>query len=205
MRLTTYILFLSLSPLFSKGQTVHLDSNRIVYKGTVNIDHLSKDEIYIRARNAIASTMKGEKQTIIYEDSSNTMITAKGSIKLSSPYPIIKKVEYILELSIGDGKYKYRIDSVQIKQLERGGKTSIISSQKLVEGMDESGPVSANTEKQVNEIDMVFQKLLDLLKEHIAEANRPNDSPEAKSSVSMSFQPYYFCKQLCSLTHIAIL
>src|SRR6476620_70868 len=179
MRLTTYILFLSLTPLFSLGQTVHLDSNRIVYKGMVNIDHLSKYEIYTRSRNAIASTVKGEKQTIIYEDSSNTMITAKGSIKLASPYPIIKKVEYILELSIGDGKYKYRIDSVQIKQVERGGKTTIISSQKLVEGMDESGPVSANTEKQVNEIDMVFQKLLDLLKEDITEA-RPNNTPEAK-------------------------
>src|SRR4030095_2672828 len=124
--------------------------------------------------------MKGEKQAIIYEDSSNTVITAKGSIKLASPYSIIKKVEYILELSMGDGKYKYRIDSVQIKQVERGGKTTIISSQKLVEGMDESGPVSADTEKQVNEIDMIFQKLLDLLKEGIAEANRSNNTPEAK-------------------------
>jgi hypothetical protein len=179
MRLTAYILFLSLTPLFSLGQTVHLDSNRIVYKGMVYIDHLSKDEIYIRARNAIASNMKGEKQTIIYEDSS-TMITAKGTIKLASPYPIIKKVEYILELSIDDGKYKYRIDSVRIKQVERGGKTTMISSQELVEGMDESGPVSANTEKQVNEIDMVFQKLLDLLKEGITDAARPNNTPENK-------------------------
>jgi hypothetical protein len=173
MRLITYILFLSLAPLFSAGQTVHLDSSRIVYKGMVNIDHLSKEEIYTRAKKALARTMKGEKQTIIYDNGSNSMITAKGSIKLASPYSITKKVEYILELSIGDGKYKYRIDSVQIKQVERGGKTSIISSQKLVEGMDESGPVSANTEKQVNEIDMVFQKLLDLLKEDITEANRP--------------------------------
>ena len=172
MRLVSYILFLSLAPLFSTGQTVHLDSNRIVYKGTVNIDHLSNDEIYTRAKNVIANTMKGEKQTIIYEDSSDTMITAKGSIKLASPYSIVKKVEYILELSIGDGKYKYRIDSVYIKQVERGEKTSIISSQELVKGMDESGPVSANTEKQVNEIDMIFQKLLDLLKKDIIEASR---------------------------------
>jgi uncharacterized protein with TBP-like fold DUF4468 len=172
MRFVPYILFLSLTPLFSLGQTVHLDSNRIVYKGTVNIDHLSKDEIYTRAKKAIASTIKGEKQTITYEDSSNTMIAAKGSIRLASPYSIIKKVEYILELSIGDGKYKYRIDSVKVKQVERGGKTTLISSQKLVEGMDESGPVSADTEKQVNEIDMVFQKLLDLLKEGIIDANR---------------------------------
>jgi Domain of unknown function (DUF4468) with TBP-like fold len=180
MRFITYILFLSLPPLFSLGQTVHLDSNRIVYKGMVNIDHVSKDEIYTRAKKAIASIMKGEKQTVIYEDSNNSMIAARGSIKLASPYSIIKKVEYILELSIGDGKYKYRIDSVRIKQVERGGKTSIISSQELVQGMDESGPVSANTEKQVNEIDMVFQKLLDLLKERITETNRPNNTPEAK-------------------------
>ena len=138
----------------------------------VIVGHLSKDQIYTRAKNAIGSTMKGEKQTIIHEDRSNAMITAKGNIKLASPYSITKKVEYILELSIDDGKYKYRIDSVLIKQVERGGKTSIISSQKLVEGMDESGPVSANTEKQVNEIDMIFQKLLDLLKEDI---QKPGD------------------------------
>ena len=149
---------------------MHLDSNRIVYKGTVNIDHLSKDEIYARAKLALATTMKGEKQRIIYEDSSN-MIIAKGSERLASPYSIIKKVEYILELSIGDGKYKYRIDSVYIKQEERGGKTSRISSHKLVEGMDESGAVSANTENQVNEIDMIFQKLLDLFKKDIIEGN----------------------------------
>ena len=183
MRFIPYILFLSLTPLFSLGQTVHLDSNRIVYKGTVNIDHISKDEIYARAKLALATTMKGEKQTIIYEDSSN-MIIAKGSERLASPYSTIKKVEYILELSIDDGKYKYRIDSVYIKQEERGGKTSRISSQKLVEGMDESGPVSANTEKQVNEIDMIFQKLLDLLKKGIIEGNRPNKYVRSETVVS---------------------
>jgi len=34
---------------------------------------------------------------------------------------------------------------------------------------------------------MVFQKLLDLLKEHITAANRPNNSPETKIKRVMEF------------------
>ncbi|MBK5270191.1 MAG: hypothetical protein JJE22_04170, partial [Bacteroidia bacterium] len=37
------------------------------------------------------------------------------------------------------------------------------SSEDLLKDMDVSGPVSANAEKQLNEIDMHFQKLLYLI------------------------------------------
>jgi hypothetical protein len=91
------------------------------------------------------------------------MIVAKGSIKLSSPYHLIKTLEYVLELLVEDGNYKYRIDSVYIKQSERGGKTIKMPSAQILKGMEESGLVSATAEKQLNEIDMNFQKLIDLL------------------------------------------
>jgi len=163
MRFVKYIVFLLLVPMVTYGQTVHIDSNRIVYKGTVKLDHVKKDELYARAKNAISRNVEGNRETIITHSGDKGMISANGSIKLASPYYMINIVEYVLELSFEDGNYKYRIDSVSIKQGERGGKINRISSEELLKGMDQSGTVSANTEKQLNEIDMNFQKLLALV------------------------------------------
>jgi vacuolar-type H+-ATPase subunit E/Vma4 len=158
-----YIAFLLLVPVVTYGQTIHIDSNRIVYSGNVKLNHINKDELYERAKNAILNDVKGSRETIVTDSRAKGMISAKGNIKLTSPYHIIKTVEYILELLLDDGSYKYRIDSVYLKQVERGGKTNKISSEEFLKGMDMSGAVAANTEKQLNEIDMNFQKLLELV------------------------------------------
>ncbi|HKC34972.1 MAG TPA: DUF4468 domain-containing protein [Chitinophagaceae bacterium] len=165
MKFIKQIIFLLLIPTVTFGQTIHIDSNRIVYKGAVKLDAVNKDELYARARNAIFNNVK--EDSIVTDNKEKGMISAKGSIKLASPYHIIKKVEYILELTVEDGKYKYRIDSVSIKQVERGGKTTRIYADELLKGLDltASGfvPGYGNVEKQVNEIDMNFQKLIDLV------------------------------------------
>jgi len=163
MEFIKQIIFLLLIPVVTYGQTIHVDSNKIVYKGIVKLDSIKKEELYARARNALTSNVRGSKEMIVANDNEKGMIAAKGSIKLSSPYHLIRKVEYILELTVDDGSYRYRIDSVYIKQVERGGKEVRMSSEELLKGMDVSGPASANTERQLNEIDMNFQKLLDLV------------------------------------------
>ncbi len=149
------------------GQTVHVDSNRIVYRGTVKLDSVNREELFARAKYAIFNNVKEGKVSIVTDNKEKGIISAKGSIKLASSYHIIKKIEYILELSVDDGKYEYRIDSVSIKQVERGGKTTRIYSEELLKGLDVtvSGfvPGSAIVEKQLNEIDMNFQKLIDLV------------------------------------------
>jgi hypothetical protein len=142
---------------------VHVDEDRIVYKGTVKLEQVNKEDMYSRAKNAILNNVKGSKKGIVEDNKEKEKIAANGSIKLSSPYHIIKTVDYILELLVEDGKYKYRIDSVYIKQAERGGKRNKISSEELLKGMEVTGSTSANTEKQLNEIDMKFQKLLALV------------------------------------------
>ncbi len=186
MEFLKQIVFLLLIPLVTQGQTVHVDSNKIVYKGTVKPGPINKDELYARAKNAVFNNVKGGKESIVTDNNEKGMISAKGSIKLTSPYHIIKTVEYILELSVDDGKYEYRIDSVYIKQVERGGKTIRISSEELLKGMEVSGPVSANAEKQLNEIDMNFQKLLDLVNADMKKA-----SIVQKSGVIKKFFPLY--------------
>ncbi len=163
MEFIKQVVFFLLIPVVTCGQTVHVDSNKIVYKGTIKPGLVNKVELYARAKNAIFNHVKGSEEVIVAENTEKGMISAKGSIKLASPYHIIKTVEYILELSVADGRYEYRIDSVYLKQVERGGKTIRISSEELLKGMDVSGAGSAHAEKQLNEIDMNFQKLLDLV------------------------------------------
>ena len=171
MKLINRIVFLLLIPTVIYGQTVHVDEGRIVYKGTVKVEQVNKEDMYARAVNAIHNNIKGSKEGTVEGNNEKEKIAATGSIKLSSPYHIIKTVEYILELSVEDGKYKYRIDSVYIKQVERGGKTTRIYSEELLKGLDVTAsgfvPGSANVEKQLNEIDMNFQKLLALVKNDI--------------------------------------
>ena len=167
MKYIIQVIFFLGIPALTFGQTIHIDSNRIVYKGTVKLDSVNKEELFARARNAIFNNVKEGKDSIVTDNKEKGIISAKGSIKLASPYHIIKTVEYILELSVDDGKYEYRIDSVSIKQVERGGKTTRIYSEELLIGLDVtvSGfvPESGNVEKQVNEIDMNFQKLIALV------------------------------------------
>src|SRR6266487_2499844 len=150
MEFIKQVVFFLLIPAITFGQTVHVDSNRIVYKVTVKLDSVNKERLFARARNAIFNNVKGD--SIVIDNKEKGIISAKGSIKLASPYHIIKKVEYILELSVDDGKYEYRIDSVSIKQVERGGKAIRVYSEELLKGLDVtvSGfvPGSAIVEKQ---------------------------------------------------------
>ncbi|HWJ27013.1 MAG TPA: hypothetical protein VNS32_10755 [Flavisolibacter sp.] len=56
-----------------------------------------------------------------------------------------------------------------IREKIRGGKTTDTPSEDLVKGMDTSGPTAINTEKQLNEIDMDFQQLLDRIRNKMEE------------------------------------
>ena len=164
MRFINHIILFLLVPGSIFCQTVNVDSNRIVYKGTVMLDKINKQELYGRAKNAMLSNVKGGKEILVMDNSETGMIAAQGSIRLASPHHIIKTVEYIFEVSVEDGKYEYRIDSVYLKEVERGGKPVKTSSEELLKGMDVTGPFSAIAEKQLNEIDMYFQKLIAIFK-----------------------------------------
>jgi hypothetical protein len=165
MKYIKQVLFFLGIPAVTFGQTIHIDSNRIVYKGTVKLAAVNKEELFARARTALFNNVK--EDSMVTDNKEKGIIAVKGSIKLATSYPIIKKVEYILELAVHDGKYDYRVDSVHIKQVERGGKTTIIYSEELLQGLDltASGfvPAYGEVEKQVNEIDMNFQKLIALV------------------------------------------
>ena len=182
MEFIKHVFFLLLIPMITSGQTVHIDSGRIVYKGTIKLDSVNKDELYARAKNVFLSNISGTRLVMITEDNEKEMISAKGSMSLVSPFSIIKKVEFILELSIDDGSYKYRVDSVYIDEMERGGKSNKISSGELLKGMGVSGGVAAVSEKELNEIDMKFEKLIDLVNAAMKKSlvQKPSNEMRAK-------------------------
>lgn len=151
------------------AQTVHVDSDRIVYRQTEKVSNTLQDELFSRAQKAITNFVTKDP-ALIKSDSINNEISAHGSIKLHSPYHLVKTVVYSIQLSVKDGAYQYQIDSVYLKEKERGGKTKMISSRELLKAMDISGASSWIMEKQLNEIDMNFQKLIDLMNSEMKKA-----------------------------------
>ena len=157
------ILLLLLIPFFSYAQTVHIEKGKIEYQGTAKLKGISQETLYERAKNALLKHVNADKDENNIDTNEKGTLKSNGKIRLSSPYSIIRTVHYTITINIDDGEYKYKIDSVFIKQKERGGKTKVIPSEDLVKDMETSGNVAIDAEKQLNEIDMKFQKLIFLI------------------------------------------
>lgn len=161
------ILLLLLIPFFTSAQTVHIDDGKIVYKQTVKLKGIPKETLHERANKALLENVKGNENEINMDKNDSGRLESKGKIRLHSPYHIIRTVHYTITVNIDEGEYKYKIDSVYIKQKERGGKTKLIPSEDLLKDMDVTGVVAIDTERQLNEIDMKFQKLIYMLNSSI--------------------------------------
>ncbi|MFI5128368.1 MAG: DUF4468 domain-containing protein [Chitinophagales bacterium] len=168
MTFIKHLLYLLLLPTVMYGQTVHIDDGRIVYKGAVKVGQINKDELYETAKQSIYDNIKESKANTIKDDRQNGKICVKGIITLATPYEIIRTVGYVLELSVEEGGYKYRIDSVYMKQVQRGGRTMTVPSTVVFKGIEATGPEAVEAEKLLNEIDLNFQKILTLISNDIS-------------------------------------
>src|SRR5437773_7041533 len=113
-----FLLIILLIPILAFGQTVHVENDQVIYKGMVKADGLNQEELFARAKKALLNNVTKE-ETVINEEEKNK-ISASGSIELKSPYHLIKTVEYQIQLIVKNGEWEYRIDSVFLKQVERG-------------------------------------------------------------------------------------
>jgi hypothetical protein len=158
-----WFLFFLLIPFSSVCQTVHMEDDQIVYKGSVKTN-VSFDQF----KNAVAQALEATKsKTITYDaDSMANEIIVNAEMKLKSNQTFTKILQYRLKLKLKEGEYQYTIDSVVLRQKERGYATTNISSEQLIKMLDNTGPVASQAEKQMNEIDMRFQQLLDVLHNH---------------------------------------
>ncbi|MFL5741222.1 MAG: hypothetical protein ACJ75B_13445 [Flavisolibacter sp.] len=165
MKLIIIIFFF---PLIAWGQTVHLNKDEIEYKGQFDAA-AGKEELYTVAKNFLQKENGKMHHTIISENTDKAELVAYGTLKLHTAFSLIRTLHYTLSLNADKGKIKYHIDSVYLEEKSRGFDTKMISSEDLVKSMDITGPVAAQTEHLLNEIDMNFQMLLDLLKKDIKE------------------------------------
>lgn len=159
------LFFLFLFPLFIQAQTVHLNDKEIEYKDEAKIKELSGQEIFTRAQKAIKDLVNKTGELEIDEDRKELKVN--GEIRLSTPYPIIRKAQYSLKLSVKNGGYEYKIDEVSLYEKHRGYKERRIASEDLVDQMEESGVTAIEAEKILNAIDLNLQKLLTLLQNRI--------------------------------------
>lgn len=156
-----FIFFLLGIPFFTSAQTVHIEKNKIVYKGTVCVEGTSAEQLTLRAKRAILDLDKDYESNVSQNEDGTTRVWFRGATKLASSDHVSKKVTYIVEINVKAGSYEYRIDSVSLVQKEPGQHATATSSEELFNKMESSGPVAARTEGQLNEIDMEFQKLID--------------------------------------------
>ena len=159
-----FLLILLLAPFYSIGQTVHIKDEKIVYEGNETVAGFSSEEIFARVQKILPDIVKNYTIDTLSAGS----IKAKGQMKLSTPYPIIRTVSYSITVTTTEKGYEYKIDNVFFRQKERGGKEVVMPSSAVLEGIEETGKVVGETEKIMNETDMRFQKILALLRSSVS-------------------------------------
>ena len=159
-----YILLLLWLPLFAPAQTVHIKDKKIDYQETVLVKNCSKTELFRRAQAALINHITTDEKNILPENKKSDAIAADGKMKLLADGGTTNELLYTMEIKVKNGSYQYHIHKVHLVQYKGGAKISDIASEDLLEGMDSSGEGATKTEKQLNEMDMDFQKLIALIK-----------------------------------------
>jgi hypothetical protein len=161
-----WLLILLLIPYSSICQTVHMEDERIVYKGLLKTS-VPFEQLKPVIEKAMQST--GNKNLLWSNDSLTNEIAINVAMKLKGDPSIDNDLKYQISFRRKDDGYEYKIDSVSLRQKERGYDTKLISSEELIKALDNTGTVATLIEKQLNEMDMRFQQLLDVLRNNLEE------------------------------------
>ncbi|HEV7334135.1 MAG TPA: hypothetical protein VGN63_24090 [Flavisolibacter sp.] len=151
-----------LFPLFAIGQTVHHDGEKIIYKGSVKLNENATAEVHSRLQQVFPRVAEKLTDTITILSVQDDL-HASGSIRLNSPYHIIKKLHFTIQLAPVSSGYDYTVDSIFITEKRRGWKESKTHSRELIEALEETGNAAIELEVLLNEIDLRIQKMLTLL------------------------------------------
>lgn len=113
---------------FSNGQEKLLDILPLVdgvvnYSGVIQVDGISKDELYSRAKKWFVITYKSAKDVIQLDDKENGNIIGKGKFGIvyyaREPY-----IDHTISISVKDGRFKYEIMNMVYSD-KQGDKFSI--------------------------------------------------------------------------------
>lgn len=147
------------APCVLAAQTIHFEDDEILYKGK------------IKAVQANATTATGLQEALMKADgevlkidTDNNKVMANGVMELLSPFRIIRKLHFTIQLTPAGNDMAYRINNVSVIEKRRGGRVDTTDAKDLLEGREQTGPPAIANEKLLNEIDMRIQELLARLK-----------------------------------------
>jgi len=89
-------------------------TKRITFTAVVNVDSVSKDELYLRVKEWFAKTYNDSKEVIQMDDKESGKIIGKGSIEVFvhslglKPYGYVK---YVITVNVKDSRFKYEISN----------------------------------------------------------------------------------------------
>jgi len=161
--LRSILIFLFLLPAVSLAQTVHVDNEKIVYKGDIKLNAGNRNDAYAEAKNLLLNYVNASPDSL-KEDKDEKLLASTAVIRLPSPYYLKKQLLCTVKFKPKDDEISYEITNVVLKVQERGEKPRLIPSHFLLKKMDENGNVASETEKQLNEIDMYIQRMIGLMK-----------------------------------------
>jgi len=102
----------SVSNLFSQNVVLPVDSvtGEISFKDIIKVDSVSSSELYIRARQWVATTFVSAKDVIQMDDKQSGTIIVKAMTDVRTTFMVKSPcgvVTYTLTINVKDGKYKY--------------------------------------------------------------------------------------------------
>jgi hypothetical protein len=160
------LILLFLLPAVSVAQTVHVEKDKILYKGKIRIH--SGGDTYSQSKNILLNYVSADS---LKEDKDNKELSSVAVVKLPSPHHLEKFLSYKVKMEPTNDGFEYEIKDVELILHERGEKIKRLSSEELLKGMQESGNSSRDTEKQLNEIDMYIEKFIAVMRSFSANGN----------------------------------
>lgn len=172
MKMKLFLAFI-IFPFSLVAQTVHLHDKEIEYKGEIEVPATGKAMIFEQAVKNLGELVHKNGNAKVHEE--NYEYSIKAELRLSAPYPIIRKVKCRISIMAKDSSYVYKIDKVSLWEKHRGKDVQELSSEDLVDLMDESGKPAIEAEQILNAIDLNLQKLLTVFKNKMQKEVRPSD------------------------------
>lgn len=122
------LLFIMLSPLLSPAQSP------VVYTDVVNVDGVTKEQLFIRTREWFNNTFKSAKDVFQILDKESGELAGKGSMTVHAVWQYLGKktiyylVDFSLSIRVKDSKYKYEIKNLNVSDYVSGINFGLITS-----------------------------------------------------------------------------
>jgi|SRR4030095_2070015 hypothetical protein len=153
------LIFILLLPALTLAQTIHVEKEKVLYEGKMEIEGLAKQDAYNKARNMLLQYVNPNADSL-KEKKDEQELTTSASLPLPSTYHKIKSIQYKVKLQARKDEIAYEISDIRLKVRERGKKTKTIPSEQLLKAVTENGKIGMEAERYLNELDMHLQKLI---------------------------------------------